>query len=404
MILRPYGIVIDGVLELGLELIIEDGAIQEIRPHTGLPELFVVSPAFVNAHSHLEYRGLQGVIQEPDYPGWIREITRLKQAQTAEQVRGDCHLAAKENRVTGIGAIYEHSDRPFAGEAMNAAGLEGCIAQEVITFFEHETPQDKIRLVEANATKNREGLRGGPKSPSTPAPDHLTTRACPVFLNPHAYQTVDRDTLRWLGKLGTPLSIHAAETPFENQLTRSGRGPIADFYKANNIPLPATGKSVIVSLDHLGLVRKDTQLVHCCSLEGGDLQLISQRGASVAHCPRSNSHLKCPPARVRRMLDVGITVGLGLDSAASSGPIDMFAEMRAALDTSALIGEPLTSEEVWGMATVCGAETLNQAGADLGSWRIKQGSSVPLIKIRLQAALSTEDLILEGSPDRVEWL
>jgi cytosine/adenosine deaminase-related metal-dependent hydrolase len=384
--LRPYGIVVDGVLELGLELEIENGAIQQVRPHSGVPEMFVVSPAFVNAHSHLEYRGLQGVIDAPDYPGWIREITRLKQTQSVDDVRDDCRLAAEENRATGVALILEHSDRPHSGEAMRTAGLDGCIFQEVITFFERETSDEKVRLVEDNASKNRSAFGG------------------PVYLNPHAYQTVDTATLRWLASQETPLSIHVAETPFENQMTLSGEGPIAEFYQTNNIPVPVTGKSVLASLDDLGLVRSDTQLVHCCALLEGDIEIAVRRGATVAHCPRSNARLQCPTARVRRLLNAGIIVGLGLDSAASSGPIDMFAEMRAALVTSASIGEPLTGEEVWSMATAMGAKAAGQAATGVHPWRLEVGSKAPLLKIHVRDALSTEDLISAGSPDLVEWI
>jgi hypothetical protein len=51
------------------------------------------------------------------------------------------------------------------------------------------------------------------------------------------------------------------------------------------------------------------------------------------------------------MLDRGIRVGLGMDSAASSGMIDMFAEMREALLLSRETSRPLGIGEVWTMAT-----------------------------------------------------
>ena len=45
MIVRPTGIVQDGALQLGLELVVEEGRIAELRPHTGMPEPFVSSPS-----------------------------------------------------------------------------------------------------------------------------------------------------------------------------------------------------------------------------------------------------------------------------------------------------------------------------------------------------------------------
>src|SRR6185436_1326660 len=106
-----------------------------------------------------------------------------------------------------------------------------------------------------------------------------------------------------------------------------------------------------------------------------------------AHCPRSNAALGCPPARIRELLHLGVDVGLGMDSAASSGPIDMFLEMRAALNTSNSIGKPLKGEEVWNMATAMGARTLGRA-----DWDIEEGFEGPLLAIEADGVTSVEAL------------
>lgn len=383
MILRPYGLILSGALELGLEVVLEEGVIVEVRPHTALPEDYVLSPAFVNAHSHLEYRGLMGKVKEPEYWGWIRELTRLKFAQTPEEVRADCYTAATENVRTGVDVILEHSDRPFAGEAMQAVGLSGAIEQEVITVLEADASM-KLEKVKEKAAQNASAFAG------------------PVFLNPHAYQTVDRATLAQIAALETPLSIHVAETPYESELTRDGAGPIADFYRSNNVPISPTGRGVLRSLDDLGLVRENTQLVHCCALEEGDVELIQERGAKVAHCPRSNQRLQCPHSPIAELLEAEVQVGLGLDSAASSGPIDMFAEMRAALEVSLSRARPLTPERVWDMATEMGYASIRHALPTDTVWRIERGASVPLLKLHVPGAICTEDVLQQCDPSKVE--
>ncbi|HZH99433.1 MAG TPA: hypothetical protein VEX38_10720, partial [Fimbriimonadaceae bacterium] len=156
MIVRPYGVVLRGRLELGLELLMYGSDVVEIRPHTGIPEPYVVSPAFVNAHSHFEYLGLQNEIQAEEYWPWIRELTQRKMDQTLPEVRSDCIRAAEENRAAGIAVVAEHSDRPFAGEAMARAGLSGVIFQEVITFFEREAREAKLSKVGDAALENRQ--------------------------------------------------------------------------------------------------------------------------------------------------------------------------------------------------------------------------------------------------------
>ena len=385
MLLRPYGIVIEGKLELGLELEVEDGVIRDVLPHTGIPDDFVVSAAFVNAHSHLEYRGLQGRVPfQGGYWDWIRDLTQLKQEQNIEDIAQDCLQGAVENRATGVAVIGEHSDRPYSGAAMAEAGLRGVIYQEIITFFERDSRVEKLSRVGNQAEVNGNAFSG------------------PVLRAPHAYYTADRQTLAEVGASGEPFSIHVAETELESLFTRSGISEIAEFYRRFGVPFEPTGRSVVDSLDQLGLVRPGAQFVHCCALEGGEAELLGERGVSVAHCPRSNRALGCPDAPVRELLNAGVHVGLGLDSAASSGPIDMFAEMREALAAGSRRGEPLMPQEVWSMATTMGARSV--PGFDFPKWDASLGSSAPLIKIHLRAVQTVEDLIHRGLPELVEWV
>ena len=381
MIVRPYGLVLEGTLELGLELLMEDGAVREIRPHTGVPNPSVVSPAFVNAHSHLEYFGLEGCVEGESYWPWIRELTRMKAEQSVERVRVDADEAGVRNRTTGVGYIAEHSDRPVSGKAMLGSGLDGVIFQEVITLGKDR--KSRIEFVEMCKTENA-ALFGGP-----------------IHLSPHAYHTVDSATLYGMGTSRAPMSIHVAETELESEFTRSGEGPIAELYRlCETVPVP-TGKGVVQSLAELRCMREGVQFVHCCALEEGDIEAMRGAGVTVAHCPRSNERLQCPRAPVREMLDAGIDVGLGLDSAASSGPFDMFAEMRAALEVSRLRGRPVSPEEVWSMATGMGRRSVPIPG---DPWRIEVGSRVPLIAILVPDATCIEEVIEAGSPELVRWL
>lgn len=380
-LLRPYGIVLDGELNLGLEVLRENGTIVAIRPHTGVPDDYVLTVPFVNAHSHLEYRGLQGQIEGRDYWSWIRELTRRKTLQTEEEVRADGDRAAQENRRTGVGLIGEHSDRPFAGEALRRARIGGRIFQEVITLFEQEAREAKLRRIEA-ASRAQQTAFGGPAKPS-----------------PHALFTVDPETLRAFGESRTPISLHLAESTIERDFFERGEGPIAEFYRANGIAFEVAHRSPVAVAAALGLVRPGAQLVHVCDAMTEDIRTIAESGATVAHCPRSNENLGCPRAPIREYLDAGVAVGLGLDSAASSGPIDMFAEMRSALSVASSRGKPLSGDEVWRMATTMGARTLG-----FEEWDVKAGFTGPLLSLHVEDAFESENLIVRGTPEAVRWI
>lgn len=409
-VLRPYGVIIDGRLEHGLELVF-DGGEPVLRPHTGIPGDFVVSAAFVNAHSHLEYRGLQDTMTASTYVDWLAEIIVRKREQTPEQVRHDAILAAHENRRTGVALIAEHSDRPYAGEAMRVAGLSGIVFQELITFAELENPGRKVAEVLRRARANREALPADPLALNR------------VSISPHAPFTVDEETLgqfsfrdveralriaddvdRLMIATGAAefgfgqhpaFSIHVAETPLEDAFFRDGTGPIADLYAKHSYPVRARGIGVVEYLRDIGLVRDFAQFVHCCALSELEVGVLAEAGVRVAHCPRSNRRLGCPAAPVREMIDAGILVGLGMDSPASGGPIDMFDEMRAALAISHERGRHVTAEEVWRMATTVGALSLGVTGWGFGD---------PLIAIHVPGAQTTEDLIERGAPHHVEWI
>ena len=382
MILRPFGIVVNGELELGVELVVEDGMIVDVRPHTGVPEDYIVSPAFVNAHSHLEYRGMLNTIQEKEYWPWIRELTRLKSLESESQVAEACRIAAFENRSTGVGWIGEHSDRPFAAPALTASRIGGTIFQEIITFFERENRAEKIAKIGRNADLSRMAFAGL------------------VVESPHAYQTVDRATLASIGANGQAFSIHVAESPYESQLTIDGSGPIGDFYRQYNIDLPISGKRIVPTLADLGLVRPKAQFVHCCEVNDEDIELLARNGVSVAHCPRSNTRLKCAAAPVRRMLQAGLDIGLGMDSPASGGSIDFFAEMRSASFVATAKGEPITHEQVWNMATTMGHRSFASLNSE--PWEIAIGSRTPLIKVHCSPTETISGAIMYGGPQRVE--
>ncbi len=377
MVLRPYGIVRAGILEFGDELIVEDGVAVDRRSATGPSDAFIVSSAFTNAHSHLEYRGLQDKIFAADYWPWIRELTQFKGSETADHVTAACLLAAAENRRTGVAWIGEHSDRPGSAQALLQFNICGVLFQEIITFFERESPEAKL----ATVLQRREAA--------------AITFSGPTYYAAHAFQTVDATTLREIARSEEPFSMHVAETTFESELTENGTGPIADFYRAFGVDVPVTGERLMQSLDSLGLVRTGAQFVHCCDVVDAEIDLLARRGVTIAHCPRSNVRLKCPFAPVRRFLEAGIVVGLGMDSAASSGAIDMFAEMRSALSSSRELGEPLTSEQVWLMATDLGYKSVPAAHVN---------SAQPLIKIECEPGASLDEIIEGSTPASVSWI
>jgi 5-methylthioadenosine/S-adenosylhomocysteine deaminase len=263
---------------------------------------------------------------------FLTAIGGLKASQTEEDVEESCRLAAKENRETGVAVVFEHSDWPGSRRAMTEFGIEGLIFQEVITLF--SPPQERLRTVRETSMREE----------SLPSP--------------HALYTVEPEIFAELSVQSCPLSTHLAESSEERAFFLSGTGSMADRWRQLDRFLPVPGRTPVQAAHDLGFLGPRRQAVHACALDDDDIALLAATGSPVAHCPRSNVNLGCPPCPVRRLRRAGVSVGIGMDSAASGGAIDMFAEMREARSVSLALGEPLEPEEVWLMACEEGLESM----------------------------------------------
>ncbi|MDR3073510.1 MAG: amidohydrolase family protein, partial [Deltaproteobacteria bacterium] len=164
-------------------------------------------------------------------------------------------------------------------------------------------------------------------------------------------------------ELDLPVHIHLAETRTETD----------DCLKAH-------GKRPLAYCAGIGLLTKRTTIAHGVVLDDGELDILAQSGACVAHCPRSNMKLASGVARVPAMLDRGIPVALGTDGAASSNNLNMFQEMSvAALLHKAESLDPavLPAQTVLALATLGGAAALHWPG--LGE--IRRGGPADIIAV-----------------------
>ena len=122
------------------------------------------------------------------------------------------------------------------------------------------------------------------------------------------------------------------------------------------------GRSLTAHLDALGVLGSDFTAAHAVWVDGEDIGRLAARGANVAHNPNSNLRLGAGVAPVRRMLDAGVSVGIGTDASTCSDGLDMFEAMRLACYSSRIqSADPddwLGVEEVLEMATLGSARAL----------------------------------------------
>lgn len=158
------------------------------------------------------------------------------------------------------------------------------------------------------------------------------------------------------------------------------------------------GRTLTAHLGGLGLLGPRFSGAHAVWLEADDIKRLADAGASVAHNPLSNLRLGSGVAPVRQMLDGGLRVGVGTDSASSSDTQNMFEATRLAAYLSRAqtldFTRWLTVDEALGMATVGSAGVLgmqDQIGrlapgfkADLVFLDLSNVNYVPLNDVMLQ--------------------
>jgi len=134
-----------------------------------------------------------------------------------------------------------------------------------------------------------------------------------------------------------------------------------------------------------GVLEAKVIAAHCVYIDEGEMRTLLHAKAGVSHNPSSNLKLASGSAPVRRMVDLGLNVGIGTDGPASNNDLDMFEEIRlAAFLAKGISGDPtaLPARTVLTMATRLGARALH-LGDITGS--LEPGKRADLILVDLSS-------------------
>jgi cytosine/adenosine deaminase-related metal-dependent hydrolase len=85
---------------------------------------------------------------------------------------------------------------------------------------------------------------------------------------------------------------------------------------------------VVKHLDALGLLSPRLTLAHCVWARPEELELLAERGVTIAMNTSSNLHLRSGIAPVGRMVEAGCRIAIGLDSSALDDDDDALRELR----------------------------------------------------------------------------
>ena len=279
-------------------------------------------PGLVNTHHHMSQsltRALPGA-QDAELFGWLKRLYPVWSGITPEMVQVSTQVAMAELLLSGCTTSSDHlylypngvrlDDSIAAAEqigmrfhaargSMSVGESAGGLPPDRLVEAEPAILADTQRLIEQYDDKGRYAML------------RVVVAPCSPF-------TVSQDLMRESALLarshGCRLHTHLAENDHDLAYTQAHFGLTPTQYVAE-----------------LGWLGDDVWHAHCVKLDADGIARFAATGTGVAHCPCSNMRLASGIAPVRRMVDAGVSVGLGVDGSASNDGAHMLNEARQAM-------------------------------------------------------------------------
>lgn len=325
----------DGALAVHEGVIVALGTADEILSGYSSEQILdaggkLVMPGFINGHTHVGMTLLRGVADKAkNVHEWLKNyiFPLEKKLLNEDFVYWSTLLACYEMIQSGITTFADmYFFENAAAQAVHVAGMRAILGETIFIERDVEHAAEFCRSLKDNKLVR------------------------PAFA-PHSLYSCDASTLvaaHTQAELhNVPLIIHVAEHKDEVLQLQKDKGMgLAEYMRS------------------LGLLCPSTIIAHGVNFSEEDLAIIANTGASIIYNPTSNMKLASGIARVKSMLEYGISVGLGTDGAASNNALNSFMEMK----TGALLQDlcledyckPLTPFEVVKLATSNGARALNK--------------------------------------------
>lgn len=280
-----------------------------------------VVPGFVNTHCHAELSYMRGLFRRgTGMAGFIDQINALRDTCSREERIASIRHWMDVMWHRGVTAMADISNGPDSFAVKQASPMYTRTFLEVFGT-EPEDCADVIASVRSLECEARSfGLDAAP-----------TPHAC-YTMSPELLSAASAEGLR-----SGFLSYHSEETPQEEEMLRSGSGPMWENRRAAGMSVPpVTGASSLrYFLDRLQAVHpfpveENVLLVHevCLEQDGIDALKEALLHPFIALCPLSNLYIHDALPPVPLMRANGLTLTVGTDSLSSNDDLDIVAELR----------------------------------------------------------------------------
>ena len=310
----------------------------------------LIIPGLINLHTHFYMTAMRNFADDLAFDDWLfGKIMPAEDKLSDEFAYYSCLLGAMEMISSGTTCFMDmHMFKGQSCKAVMTSGMRAFIGRCVVgdDLYGQRFKEALEEMAEYESDRIKFVL-----SP------HAIYSCSTKLLQQVRDEAVSRNMLK---------QIHASESA--NEIKNS----VKDF-----------GKRPIEYLSDIGFLDEKTLLAHCVRVNDEEMDIIKAKRSSVVTNPASNMKLGNGFAPVPTMLNKGINVCLGTDSAASNNTLNMFREMgifslihKGAHEDSTL----LPSNTVIDTATVNPAKAVGMEGS-LGE--IKDGAIADLVLLDL---------------------
>ena len=358
------------IVDVGLYSTIRNSG---ISPTHDLGEA-ILMPGLVNAHTHLDLTSSADSIQRtPKFTDWIFQIVGKRTPSTIEP---SVREGVRQSLAGGATTVGDIDGTGESAQVLRDTPIRKMVFFEVLGFSGERAAMGLDRLAAYLA--------------SLSVPDSLLTPA----LSPHAPYSTSADIYRECVMSNLPVCTHIAETKEELEFLSKGTGAFLDYLEAFGISTAEWSPPQLTPVQYmkmLGLLRKDSLLVHCNYLTDADVTLLAESGASVVLCPRSHHYFYHTDHPVLRLVERGINVTIGTDSLASNWSLSLLDEFKFLVRTQPRIHP----ETLLDMATYNGAKALGLAQVG----QLEKGWQADIIAVQIpnDGRLVIEQILDESS-------
>ena len=269
----------------------------------------IVHPGFIDAHNHIVHTTCRGILDLPQkYPTKV-SFADWKADVTSEDEHAGTQLSCLEMLRQGFtmfiepGTAFDNDAVAEAAESIGVRGLlAGCYIWDQIDIMKHLGPLDSHNLYDrAPARLDRCLDQLGSELHRNKNPDSLVRG----YVSCYGLGTSSDRLLRAAQKLADESGV----------IFQQHEGYVPTHSRADRERL---GKPRIRHLHDIGVLTKNSCLIHMNVMDEEDMKLIVEAGTKVIWCPAAYLQLGISdeaPCRLPELRENGGSVALGIDGA-----------------------------------------------------------------------------------------